>query len=65
MLIYQGCERLDDIDKNHSRLIIRVLRKSDFLDKRYFIFLRKIFDSTIHLYILVSNRLIHYMLDNV
>ena len=49
----------------HSRLIIRVLRKSVFLDKRYFIFLRKIFDSTIHLYILASNSLIHYMLDNV
>ena len=65
MLIYQGCERLDDIDKNHSRLIIRVLRKSDFLDKRYFIFLRKIFDLTIHLYILVSNSLIHCILDNV
>ena len=46
-------------------LIIKVLRKFDFLDNRYFIFLRKIFDLTIHLYILVSNHLIHCILDNV
>ena len=60
MLIYQEYEKHDNIDKNHSRLIIRVLRKSDFLDNRYFIFLRKIFDSTIHLYILASNCLSYY-----
>ena len=65
MLIYQEYEKHDNIDKNHSRLIIRVLRKSEFLDYRYFIFLRKIFALTIHLFILERNRLIHCILDNV
>ena len=53
------------MDKKVSVLIIKYLRNLHPQKNGYFIFLKNIFDLTIHLYIFMSKRMTHCVLDNV